>query len=73
MAKKIFTAIFVKEVTVIDPDSNLEVEVSIYKHQTAFGMFGIDSSFVDQNFDDDETPMISDPFNADCFVELFDE
>ncbi len=70
---KISIAILVKTVTVTDPDTSAPVQVSIYKHESANAMFGIDSSFVEQNFEDDETPMISDPFNADCFVELFDE
>ena len=38
-------AIFVKEITVIDPDTKGEVQIAIYKHQ-AGGMFGIDASFL---------------------------
>lgn len=67
------TATFVKEVTVIDPDTQAEVKVSIYKHDNSGGMFGIDSSFIEQNFEDEETPMIADPFNNDSIVELWDE
>ena len=58
---------FVKEITVIDPDSMGEVEISIYKHEGG-GMFGIDSSYLDQCVDDDE-PIIPDPF-ATKFVKL---
>jgi len=36
---------FVGEVTVIDPDSKLPVEIAIYKEE-AGGMFGVDSSFI---------------------------
>lgn len=55
---------YVRVVSVIDPDSKLEVEVSIYKHENG-GMFGIDSSFVDQVADqimDDDRAIIVDPF-----------
>lgn len=52
---------FVKQVTVIDPDSKGEVELSVYKHENG-GMFAIDSSFIEQTFDDDEEVKILDPF-----------
>ena len=60
------TATFVKEVTVIDPDSTWEVELSVFKHSNG-GMFAIDSSFIVQclgdDSDDDDTPLeIQDPF-----------
>jgi len=55
-------AYFVKEVTVIDPDSKGEVELSVYKHENG-GMFAIDSSFLDQvaRTDDFDRPIIPDP------------
>jgi hypothetical protein len=58
------TAKFVKEITVIDPDSKGEVELSVYKHENG-GMFAVDSSFLDQvaRTDDYDRPIISDPFN----------
>lgn len=58
------TAKFVREITVIDPDSKGEVELSVYKHENG-GMFAIDSSFLDQvvRTDDYDRPIISDPFN----------
>jgi hypothetical protein len=58
------TAKFVKEITVIDPDSKGEVNLSVYKHEGG-GMFAIDSSFLDQvvRTDDYDRPIISDPFN----------
>ena len=58
---------FVKEITVIDPDSGGEVEIAVYKHEGG-GMFAIDSSYLDQCVDDD-TPIIPDPF-ATKFVKL---
>lgn len=67
---KTFTAIFVQEITVIDPDTKLPVEVAIYKHEQSGGMFGVDSSFIEQNFDEDENPTIADPFNNEAIVEL---
>jgi len=59
------TARFITEVTVIDPDSKGEVSMSVFKHDQGQGMFAIDSSFLDQCFDDDEDPVIDDPFNKD--------
>ena len=55
------TAKFVKEITVIDPDSQGEVQLSVFKHDNG-GMFALDSSYIDQNFEDDKDPVILDPF-----------
>ena len=52
---------FVKEITVIDPDSKGDVQLSVFKHENG-GMFAVDSSFLDQCFDDDVDPLIPDPF-----------
>lgn len=61
---RLHTAIFVKEITVIDPDTKGEVEIAIYKHEGG-GMFGVDSSFLDQvvNTDDFDRPIIPDLFS----------
>jgi hypothetical protein len=58
------TAKFVKEITVIDPDSKGKVQLTVYKHEGG-GMFAIDSSFLDQcvNTDDFDRPIIPDPFS----------
>ena len=58
------TAKYVKEITVIDPDTQGEVEIAIYKHENG-GMFGIDGSFLDQvvNTDEFDRPIIPDPFS----------
>jgi hypothetical protein len=53
----------VEEVIVIDPDTNGVVHVMIYKHPNG-GMFGIDSSFVEQESVDD-VMMIPDPFDVE--------
>ena len=52
---------FVKEITVIDPDTKGEVEISVFKHENG-GMFAIDSSYLVQEFEDDCDPIIPDPF-----------
>ena len=58
------TAKFVKVVTVKDPDTKGQVELSIYKHENG-GMFAIDSSFLDQvvNTDDFDRAIIPDLFS----------
>lgn len=53
---------FVKEIMVIDPDTNGEVHLAVYKHENG-GMFAVDSSFIDQEMD--ETDIMSDPFDLD--------
>ena len=53
---------FVKEITVTDPVSGLPVEISIFKHYEGGGMFGVDSSYLEQCFDDEVDPIIPDPF-----------
>ena len=54
-------AMFVQEVTVIDPDTQSPVQVSIYKDPTSGGMFGIDSSFVEQVLECEDSAVI-EPF-----------
>ena len=56
------------DVTVIDPDTKGEVEVSIFKHECG-GMFGIDDSFID-NVLIDSKPSVPDPFNKGVLVKL---
>ena len=70
---KTTTATFVKEVEVIDPDTNAPVKIAIYKHDSTGGMFGVDASFIEQNFEDDETPTLADPFVNNAIVELINE
>ena len=59
------TATYSEEVTVIDPNSKGEVSMSVFVHDQSGGMFAVDSSFLDQEFDDDVDPVIADPFNED--------
>jgi hypothetical protein len=67
------TATFVKEVEVTDPDTKAPVKVAIYKHDSTGGMFGVDASFLEQNFEDDETPTVADPFVNNAIVELTED
>lgn len=63
------TAKFVIEITVVDPDSKGDVPMSVYKHENG-GMFAIDSSFIDQCFDDDCDVVIRDPFEKNGNIKL---
>lgn len=54
-------AIFLQTITVTDPDSGGLVELCVFKHDNG-GMFAIDSSYIDQCFDDDSPVIINDPF-----------
>jgi hypothetical protein len=54
---------FVVEITVVDPDTKGDVQLSVYKHENG-GMFAMDSSFLDQCTDEDSYPIIPDPFSA---------
>ena len=52
---------FVEEIVVIDPDTGGLVELDVFKHENG-GMFAIDASFLDQGYEDDENPVVLDPF-----------
>jgi hypothetical protein len=54
-------ATFVEQVTVKDPDTGGNVQLEVFKHENG-GMFAIDSSYLDQCFEDDTEPVIPDPF-----------
>lgn len=56
--KDTLTAKFITEISVIDPDSKGQVEVSIFKNEGGI-MFGIDSSYLDQ-----EVGVCYDPFEG---------
>ena len=65
------TGMYVKEITVTDPDSKLEVELAVFKHSNG-GMFAIDSSFiVECTGADDDIPEIQDPFEKQGVIILF--
>ena len=56
------TAKFVTEIQMKDPDTGNNVQLEVYKHENG-GMFAIDSSYLEQNFEDGSEPIIVDPFN----------
>jgi len=64
------SAEYVKTVTVRDPDSNGYVDIEVFKHEGG-GMFAVDSSYLEQCFDDDTDPVIPDPFNDGQTVTLY--
>lgn len=66
------TAKFVNEITVIDPDNGNDVDLAIFKDKYSNGMFAIDISFLEQEFEDDEDPIIADPFNKGRAIKLID-
>lgn len=64
------TAKFLIETKTIDPDTGGDVHVSMFKHEQSGGIFGIDSSFITETFDDDEDVIIADPFNKGMAIKL---
>ena len=59
--KPVNKAHHVAELTVLDPDSNAPVQVSIYKDSISGAMFGIDSSYL-LTLSDEDT--VIEPFNG---------
>jgi len=55
------TAKFVTEIKVKDPDTNLPVEISLFKHENG-GMFALDSSYIVQVLPEEGDCQIPDPF-----------
>jgi hypothetical protein len=70
--QKIMNATFVKEVTVTDPDSKGDVSIVIYKDSSSGCMFGIDSCYIEQNFDDDDIIHMTSPYNENISLHLDD-
>ena len=70
------TAILIKEITVIDPDTHAPVDVIIYKDQSSGAMFGIDASFIVNDIgeiSENDNPIIPSPFNEGMKLELFED
>ena len=56
--------IFLKEIKITDnTDNDVEVQIMIFKDIKSGGVFGIDSSFIEQLFDDEEAVKVNEPFN----------
>ena len=65
---------YIKEITTKDPDTDGRVDLAIYKHENG-GMFAMDVSFLEQHeiVDDNDNPIIQDPFNEKGYVILIDD
>jgi hypothetical protein len=62
----------IQEIVIIDPDSGGEVEVCIFKHENG-GLFGMDSSFIEQVLDEDGDAVLTDPFSKNGLSEDFEQ
>jgi len=58
---------YVQSIEVRDPDTNEMVEMYVYKHKNG-GMFAIDLSYLEQNFEDDEDIILPDMFSDDLTI-----
>lgn len=54
---------FIEEISIKDPDSKLDVAMSVFKHAQSGGIFGVDSSFIIEVLPEDGDISIADPFN----------
>jgi hypothetical protein len=63
------TAKLAGDITVIDPDTKGEVELSIFKSSNG-GMFAIDSSWLEQCTEEDEDVIIRNPFETTGNIKL---
>lgn len=64
------TARLLGEQPVLDPDSGAPVDIAIFKHSESGGIFAIDASFLGQCFEDEQDPVIQDPFNDGSMLRL---
>lgn len=64
------TAKFINSRITIDPDTGGDVNISMFKHEQSGGIFGIDTSFIVETFEDDEEVIIADPFNKGQEINL---
>jgi len=65
------SAEFVREIDQKDPESGLPVAMSVFRHNESGAMFAVDSSYLEQCFDDDTDPVIPDPFNEGMSITLY--
>jgi hypothetical protein len=65
---------FVEEIVIKDPDTGSLIEIEIYKHENG-GMFGIDSSYVDQVLDEgnEKAICIPNPFTTSKDIVILEE
>ncbi len=57
------TAKFITEIKVTDPDTGNIIEVEIFKEIQSGGIFGVDSSYLLANEEEDETVTLPSLFN----------
>jgi hypothetical protein len=63
-------AIFVKEIQIPDPDDSSSIQtLNIFKHPSG-ALLGIDATFLDQCFDEDEKIEIPDPYSNGDNIEI---
>ena len=57
-----YSATYIKDIVIQDPDTGGDVEVTLFKHQNG-GIFGIDASHIDQVAEEDQfgNPMVLNP------------
>ena len=60
---------YVTDITVTDPDTNLPVELAVFKDEVSGGMFAIDASFLESDTLD-ERGAISSPFDENVILVL---
>lgn len=53
----------IQQIDIVDPDSGGVVNVCIFKHENG-GLFGMDSSYIEQVLDEDGDAYIADPFSG---------
>ena len=68
--REVCTANFVKEFDVEDPSTGGTVDLALFLHLQSGGMFAIDASYIEQCFEDDQDPVVSDPLNEGGMVRL---
>ena len=67
------TCIFIKEISVIDPDTGNDIEVEIWKDPESGGIFGIDSSFLELVNEEIPSPFNFGTSILKCAEELLKE
>ena len=60
----IHVANYIKDIVIQDPDTGGDVSITLFKHENG-GIFGIDSSYLDQvaEVSSGGHPMVPDPFD----------
>lgn len=59
---KINKAVLVNEVLVHIPSRGVDTWISIFEEEDSHGVFGVDASFIEQIFDDEQPVIVDSPF-----------